>query len=203
MTNNTATAALLVCARCGATDDSTLCTWPSGIHAFRPPFYATTERYWFKGRDSYGRTTHSLKATHRGQHGTVAVVVVMPKAWVESHGDDRYLVSDWRAEQVGQRPEPVYFRTLAKAKAHAESLVRPLAAGELDALDAYYRVVAAEADANKLTEWAQHHRTGASAALRRHADSDLAVVRDAARDQADMHEVMRRIVVQEINRRTR
>jgi hypothetical protein len=84
--------------------------------ATETPFYAATGTYWFKGRDKYGRTNYSLKATHRGQHGTVAVVVVMPKAWVESHGDDRYMVSDWRVEQRDSRPEPVYFRSLTKAK---------------------------------------------------------------------------------------
>lgn len=205
-TNCTATTALLVCARCGATDDATLCSWPSGIHAFRPPFYAATERYWFKDRDSYGRTTYSLKATHRGQHGTVAVVVVLPKSWVESHGNDRYMVSDWTAEKPARflaGNGPIHFTTLAKAKAHAEGLVRSLAAGELDALDAYYRVVHAEQDMNKLGEWAQHHRTEGQAAIRRWTETDNEAVRTSARDQADMHEVMRRIVTTEINRRTR
>lgn len=205
-TNSTATTALLVCARCGAHDDSTLCSWPSGIHAFRPPVYASTERYWFKDRDSYGRATYSLKATHRGLHGTVAVVVVLPKAWVESHGNDRYMVSDRTAEKP-QRflagTGPIHFTTLAKAKAHAEGLVRPLTAGELDALDAYSRVVRAEADANKLTEWASHHRAESHAATRRWTETDNEAVRKAARDQADMHEVMRQIVTTEINRRTR
>lgn len=153
-------------------------------------FYASTATYWFtSGHDKYGRRTQQLKATHRGQYGTVAVVVTMPKAWVESHGDDRYMVSDWRVEQRDSRPEPVYFRSLAKAKLHAEALVRLLTADEIDGLDAYGRVLAAEADVNKLAEWATLHR----ASVRAYWDTD--------RDKADMHEVMRRMVAAEIDRR--
>lgn len=154
------------------------------------PFYRSTSTMWTEGRDSYGRRTRSLYATHRGQWGTVAVVVTMPKAWVESHGDDRYMVSDWRAEKAGQRPEPVYFSSLAAAKAHAEGLVRTFTEDELAVLDAYAKVVAA-ADANKLTEWAQHHREGIRTWI------------DANRDTADVHEVLRRIVKAELDRRTR
>lgn len=85
---------------------------------------ATPAASWFPAkRDSYGRSTRHLYATHRGSWGTVAVVVTMPKSWVESHGSDRYMVSDWRREVAHTRPEPVFFTTLAKAKAYAESLI--------------------------------------------------------------------------------
>lgn len=156
------------------------------------PFYASTVTMWTASKDRYGRPTKSLYATHRGQWGTVAVVVTMPKVWVESHGDDRYMVSDWRAEQNfhNSRPEPRYFRSLARAKAHAESLVRPLTDAELEVLDAYAGVVA-NATADSLVDWAQHHDAGKQRAII-----------DGNRDQADIHEVMRRIVKRELDRRT-
>jgi hypothetical protein len=156
-----------------------------------PAPYASTLTSWSETRDSYGRRTRSLHATHRGQWGTVAVVVTLPKAWVESYGDDRYMVSDWRMEQSNSRPEPVHFRSLAEAKRYAESLIRRLTAEEIAVLDAYTTAVAETPDANMLEAMAQHHRDGIRAAW------------DTDRDKADLHEVMRRIVVGEMNRRTR
>lgn len=153
-----------------------------------PAFYAGTLTSWMKGRDSYGRTTQSLYATHRGQWGTVAVVVTMPKAWVESHGDDRYLVSDWRREMQASRPEPRYFRSLADAKAYAEGLVRPLTEAELEALAAYDKAVQAEPDANLITKWASMHH---------------ASMTNRASDLDQLHTVMHRICTTELNRRTR
>lgn len=156
-----------------------------------PAFYAGTTTMWTDAsRDRYGRPTRELYATHRGQWGTVAVVVTMPKSYVDGGHGKRYMVSDWRMELRGTRPEPRDFDTLAGAKAYAESLVRPLNLAEILTLDAYAKAVAG-ADANKLETWAQHHRDG----IRANWDTD--------RDAADIHEVMRRIVVAELNRRTR
>lgn len=149
--------------------------------------YASTLTSWMRGRDSYGRSTQTFYAVHRGQWGIVAVVTTLPQAWVDSHGSDRYMVSDWRREAQAGRPQPEHFTTLARAKAFAESLLRPLTEAEIDGLDAYAAAIADERDANKLLTYATHHNTARQ------------VITGPG---ADLHALMHRIVTRELDRRS-
>lgn len=149
--------------------------------------WANTGTSWMADRDRYGRTTRTLYATHRGRWQVVAVLVTMPKAWVESHGDDRFMVSDWRDEVADSRPEPRYFRSRPAAVAYAESLVRPLTAAEVEVIDAYASATAGATD-EQVVRWAQFH----SEAMRELYGTDLGAI------HAVLHGVCRR----ELNRRT-
>lgn len=156
-------------------------TTSTATHSAIPTLGAT----WYSPeRDGYGRPVRRLYASHRGAWGQVAAVTTLPKTWVDSHGADRWVVSDLRPE-AGHRTEPVHFFSLAKAKAYAETLLAPLTEDELMGLRAYETVVRAEADTNKLVEWARMHAE----------KSDVT-------DPANLHHVMRRICTTEINRRT-
>lgn len=71
----------------------------------------TTLTFWTDGRDDYGRRVHYFHAPR-----TVAVVVRLPKPWIEVHGKAKsYLVNIWADPQENV----TYHPTLAAAKAHA------------------------------------------------------------------------------------
>jgi len=137
-------------------------------------------------RDGYGRPVRRLYASHRGAWTQVAAITTLPQTWVDSHGSDRWMVSDLRREVAHTRPAPMHCTSMAKARAYAESLVSPLTEDELEGLRAYEAAVQAETDNNKLVAWAAMHAEKAD-------DTDA----------GNLHGVMRRIVGAELNRRSR
>lgn len=74
---------------------------------------ATTDTYWSRSRDKYGRSCHHLYELPR--HRCHGVAVRMPAGWVEARSDGmKYLANDWQQTEQSV----TYHATLSSAKRH-------------------------------------------------------------------------------------